>query len=651
MTSCTLTIVFTDIKGFTERTSRATRSKMIEMLDRHERLLLPIVRHYGGRVVKTIGDAFLLSFESPTNAVLCGLMMQETLREANVGLGAEDRIDIRVAINTGEVEVIGNDVFGETVNVASRIEGIADAGEVFFSESTYLAMHKAEVPTSEVGTFRLKGIPEEIRVYQVVFDEDLDLYQQVIADQNVDGEPVEDADGSYSRALLYSVEQEQVLTDRGLTGRWIFAAVVLVLVAMGGWLGWNAWSYRSDQARALALIEEGQTQAAIDTLVSLRAARPGDARTTELLGLAVEADLGALQEGERYDEALERLATYRESFPFLETYDALERGLRMDKAEVTFIENRRKGQEVFEALLAEWPEDAQIKYRVAKAHLTWGGRWDVPLRQFLDLVEADPATWAEEPLVRETLLERIEDTNQSSLEEVVATHYFEDPAFQEILMANLYEADPDNADGRHLAHGVVMRAEPDRLEADRYWAVELLGRDSSNSYLLEEAIAWWQDAHERGDAAGRVPDPVPEPFLLRDSGVAQERALPVVDAVFADALRPVLMKHAASAEHRGYRVHAWRLGKDRGWFDPETALALHLANLRDYEDGRWQPHVVDAVTWFEAHPHPDAVPLLEHVRDDMARTWERWGGAGARGNERHAALRDAAARALRAGAR
>ena len=181
MTAKTLTVVFTDIKGFTERTSRSSRAQMVKVLDQHEALLKPIIVHHGGRVVKTIGDAFLLTFESPTNAVLCGLMIQETLHEANARSSERDRIEVRVAINTGEVEVRGTDVFGETVNIAARIEGITEAGEVYFTHATYLSMNKAEVPTSEVGERRLKGIEEPIRVYRVIRDENLERYQSLIA--------------------------------------------------------------------------------------------------------------------------------------------------------------------------------------------------------------------------------------------------------------------------------------------------------------------------------------------------------------------------------------------------------------------------------------------------------------------------------------
>lgn len=183
MPTRTLSVVFTDIKGFTARTASSSRAELRDLLDRHEELLLPVIRHYDGTVVKTIGDAFLLTFESPTNAVLCGLMIQETLREFNLAATETERIEVRVAINTGEVEVRDSDVFGETVNIAARIEGITEAGEVYFTHATYLSMNKSEVPTSEVGERRLKGIDEPIRVYRVIRDEDLDRYQTLIASE------------------------------------------------------------------------------------------------------------------------------------------------------------------------------------------------------------------------------------------------------------------------------------------------------------------------------------------------------------------------------------------------------------------------------------------------------------------------------------
>ncbi|MGA9526463.1 MAG: adenylate/guanylate cyclase domain-containing protein [Myxococcaceae bacterium] len=167
MKTANLAIVFTDIKGFTERTSRQTLEENQRLLDRHEKLLAPLFHAFGGRIIKSIGDAFMVTFESPTQAVLCGAAIQDRLWIHNRSAPEAERLDVRVAINVGEVRVENKDVFGEPVNIAARVEGIADAGEVFFTEAVYLAMNKADVPSEEVGAFELKGIPGKVRVYRI----------------------------------------------------------------------------------------------------------------------------------------------------------------------------------------------------------------------------------------------------------------------------------------------------------------------------------------------------------------------------------------------------------------------------------------------------------------------------------------------------
>jgi class 3 adenylate cyclase len=161
-----LSIMLTDIKGFTDKTSHKTRADIQTMLDEHRSVVLPILENGGGRLIKTIGDAFLMTFESPTNAVLAGVAVQEALAKLNAGRSADDRLDIRIAINSGEINLVDGDVFGEPVNITARIEGIAEAGQVYFTEAVYLAMNKAEVPSSEIGLMQLKGISEKIRVYK-----------------------------------------------------------------------------------------------------------------------------------------------------------------------------------------------------------------------------------------------------------------------------------------------------------------------------------------------------------------------------------------------------------------------------------------------------------------------------------------------------
>lgn len=167
MKTANLAIVFTDIKGFTERTSRQTHEQNQRLLQTHHALLAPLFKAFGGRILKSIGDAFLVTFESPTQAVLSGIAIQDRLWHYNLSADEDSRLHVRVAVNVGEVRVESSDVFGEPVNIAARVEGITEAGEVFFTEAVYLAMNKAEVPSQEVGTFELKGIPGKIRVFRV----------------------------------------------------------------------------------------------------------------------------------------------------------------------------------------------------------------------------------------------------------------------------------------------------------------------------------------------------------------------------------------------------------------------------------------------------------------------------------------------------
>jgi class 3 adenylate cyclase len=142
-----LAILLSDMKGFTARTSRQTREENFRMLAFHDALLLPVIRGFAGRKVKSIGDALLVTFRSPTDCVLCGMAIQDRLASWNAHRGPAERIDVRIAISLGEVRVDADDVTGDPVQLALRASAFADAGEVVLTESVYLAMNKSEVPT------------------------------------------------------------------------------------------------------------------------------------------------------------------------------------------------------------------------------------------------------------------------------------------------------------------------------------------------------------------------------------------------------------------------------------------------------------------------------------------------------------------------
>lgn len=165
-----LTIMFTDIKWFTEKTSTYSRKQIDDFLSIQSSLFEPIIKEFNWTIIKTIWDAYLLAFESPTDAVLCWIKAQEAIENHNNNLEVdkEKEFHIRIWINTWEVNIINWDVFWETVNIASRIETIAEANEIYFTQSVYLSMNKNEIPTASVWYRHLKWIPEEIKVYKVL---------------------------------------------------------------------------------------------------------------------------------------------------------------------------------------------------------------------------------------------------------------------------------------------------------------------------------------------------------------------------------------------------------------------------------------------------------------------------------------------------
>ena len=158
-------IMFTDLCGYSAAVQR-NEAQALEMLKLHWALLRPVFAGFDGREIKTIGDAFLIEFPSALQAVRAGLAMQAALNDHNQAADEEKRIKIRVGIHTGDVERVGKDVFGDGVNIASRIEPLAPPGGICISESVYAAVHnKIDVPFHSLGAQHLKNISQPVVVY------------------------------------------------------------------------------------------------------------------------------------------------------------------------------------------------------------------------------------------------------------------------------------------------------------------------------------------------------------------------------------------------------------------------------------------------------------------------------------------------------
>lgn len=164
-------VLLTDMKGFAVAAGRQTRDETTRMLALHDALLLPVIRAFRGTRVKSIGDASLVLFEAPTDALRCGIAIQDRLWDYARRVSEAQRIEVRVAVALGEVRIAksfgADDLFGEAVNLVSRIEGEAESGEVWFSEAVYWVMDRTSIAWEDMGSRKLKGFPEEVRLFRV----------------------------------------------------------------------------------------------------------------------------------------------------------------------------------------------------------------------------------------------------------------------------------------------------------------------------------------------------------------------------------------------------------------------------------------------------------------------------------------------------
>ena len=164
----TVTILFSDIRGFTEYTDVYGDESAYTMLRLHNTLVQEQLALYRGHVVKTQGDSFMVSFDSARTAVTCAIAIQKAIREAN-RLREGARIEIGIGINTGEPVREGADFFGGTVNLASRICAVAEPGQILVSETLRSVAGKIDGTSfGDKGDFALKGFREVQRLYEVV---------------------------------------------------------------------------------------------------------------------------------------------------------------------------------------------------------------------------------------------------------------------------------------------------------------------------------------------------------------------------------------------------------------------------------------------------------------------------------------------------
>jgi adenylate cyclase len=165
-------IMFTDLVGFTKLAQRDEETAL-RLRREHQALVRPLFVAHGGREVKTMGDGFLVEFPSAVESVRCAVEIQAAVTRRNALPSVGERIVLRIGIHVGDVVGEGDDILGDAVNVASRIEPLADPGGICVSGSVFdQVRNKLSLPLERVGSRLLKNVEFPVDLYRVVLARD-----------------------------------------------------------------------------------------------------------------------------------------------------------------------------------------------------------------------------------------------------------------------------------------------------------------------------------------------------------------------------------------------------------------------------------------------------------------------------------------------
>jgi TolB-like protein len=161
-------ILAADVAGYSRLMGDDEEGTLERLKALRRELVDPKIAEHRGRIVKTTGDGLLVEFASVVDAVRCAVEVQQAMPERNVGVAADSRIELRIGINLGDVIVEADDLYGDGVNIAARIEALADAGGVFVSNTVHDQVRdRLPFTFEDLGEQQVKNIVRPVRVYRV----------------------------------------------------------------------------------------------------------------------------------------------------------------------------------------------------------------------------------------------------------------------------------------------------------------------------------------------------------------------------------------------------------------------------------------------------------------------------------------------------
>ena len=165
------TILAADVVGYSRMMGEDEAGTLAALKQRRQDVLAPLVKQHGGRIFKLMGDGVLVEFPSVVNAVQCAVEVQKGMLAANAGLPADRQIVLRIGVNLGDVIVEGGDLYGDGVNLAARLEGLAEPGGICLSDTAHQHVgNKLQLAFRDMGEQSVKNFAKSVRVYSIAGD-------------------------------------------------------------------------------------------------------------------------------------------------------------------------------------------------------------------------------------------------------------------------------------------------------------------------------------------------------------------------------------------------------------------------------------------------------------------------------------------------
>ncbi|CUH47162.1 adenylate/guanylate cyclase domain-containing protein [Ruegeria atlantica] len=206
-------IVAADVVGYSRLIREDETGTLASIKSHREDLIEPIVSARKGRIVKLMGDGLLIEFASAVEAVQCAIEIQHFIGVTNKDVPEKNRIHYRIGINVGDIVVEGDDIYGDGVNVAARLEGLAVPDGIYMATNVFDQIKdKLDLSIEDLGLHEVKNIAEPIRVFSLLLDDK-------------------------ATALVTTITRPVAPARRS----WLVAVVIAVAVVVGGMVLWQSW--------------------------------------------------------------------------------------------------------------------------------------------------------------------------------------------------------------------------------------------------------------------------------------------------------------------------------------------------------------------------------------------------------------------------